>query len=315
MRRRTTEQRLTDNVVVFDRSRQRFALIQHALESRGFNATQVTSAEDALAAAETQLPSLLVIFIDRAPAEKLDLCRQIRDNSATQEVALLAIAATHAIAVTALAAGADDYIVFPLQPMDLATRAHATILRARIFDERSVVPGFAGQFRMKRELMHRISDGLEFALFHVDLDHFRAFNRRYGSSQGDDAIRFLGAVLKLVAVKFDGAAIVSHLWADHFAILTTSITAENMAKAIVSDFEVRSPRLYDNSDLRRRAIEVVERRGGTNIFPLMSVSVGATTSNNAGVGSEAEAREVAEELRLRAKKTSGSAYAIDRRMQ
>lgn len=314
MRRRKTDQRLTDNVVVFDRSRQRFAWIRHALESRGFNATQITSAEDALAAAETQLPSLLVIFIDRPNAGILDLCRQIRGNSATQEVALLAIAATHAIAVSALAAGADDYIVLPLHPMDLATRAHATILRARISDERSVVPGFAGQFRMKRELMHRVADGLEFALFHVDLDHFKAFNRRYGLSQGDDAIRFLGAVLKLAAVKFDGAAIVSHLWADHFAILATPTTAENMARAIVSDFEVRSPRLYDNSDLRRKAIEVVGRRGGTNIFPLMSVSVGVTTSRNAGVGSEAEAREVAEELRLRAKQTSGSAYAIDRRL-
>jgi DNA-binding response OmpR family regulator len=136
-----------------------------ALEDEGYELTEAASGEEALEIIGETAPAhafdLLIIDIMLPGMDGFDCCREIRRHSATPVIMVTARSDTHDV-VAGLEAGADDYVVKPFAPKELAARIRANLRRVRsadgpvsslTFGDLEILPE-AGEVRQRGEEVH-----------------------------------------------------------------------------------------------------------------------------------------------------------------
>jgi two-component system, OmpR family, phosphate regulon response regulator PhoB len=108
-------------------------LLSHHLKAAGFSVEIVHSGKAALQALKNQVPTLVVLDLMLPEISGLDLCRIIKSDPRTSQVAVVMLSAkTEEIdRVLGFELGADDYVVKPFSPRELVLRLRA-ILRRRL---------------------------------------------------------------------------------------------------------------------------------------------------------------------------------------
>ena len=108
-------------------------LVTFKLERAGHCVRGFGDGLSALADAREHLPDLAILDIMMPAMSGLDVCRQLRADLATAAVPVifLSACAEKADIAAGFAAGADDYIIKPFSPRDLATRVTALLTRVR----------------------------------------------------------------------------------------------------------------------------------------------------------------------------------------
>jgi diguanylate cyclase (GGDEF)-like protein len=246
-----------------------------------------------------------------------EVCRRLRADDRTATLAIVMVTALSGAddVVRALSSGADDYVTKPFDPQVLVERVRAVIRRGRLLVEASPLTGLPGNGAIDHRLAGLLAETPpRFALAHIDIDRFKAYNDRYGFVRGDDAIKATAAVLLRAAhTAGGGAGFVGHVGGDDFVLLLRPEAVEATAAQVIEDFDAMVPRLYDADDAARGYIEVVDRKGRTERVPLMTISVGVASTAVRPLGSAGEAAAVAVEMKRAAKAQPGSACMVDRR--
>jgi len=116
--------------LVVDDERQMRDIVSFALETQGFTTVEAADAEKAWAACERQAFDVIVLDVMLPRASGISLCRRIRVLSDVP-IILLTAKGEAADRVAGLEAGADDYVVKPFHPRELALRAMAVVRRYR----------------------------------------------------------------------------------------------------------------------------------------------------------------------------------------
>jgi DNA-binding response OmpR family regulator len=101
-----------------------------ALERDGYDATVAGNASDALSAAATQPPDLVLLDIGLPDGSGLDVCRELRRTSDVP-VIMLTARGSEADRVAGLEMGADDYVVKPFSAREVIARVRAVLRRAQ----------------------------------------------------------------------------------------------------------------------------------------------------------------------------------------
>ena len=216
--------------------------------------------------------------------------------------------------VVGLRAGADDYIVKPFDTLELIARVRSTLRRNA--DMRAVSPltGLPGNHRINDEIELRTASGMGFAVCHVDLDNFKAFNDRYGWMRGDDVIELLAATLKLAGAEAGPPPpFIGHVGGDDFVVVCTPEQVETLCLTALERFDAGVLALHEADDVERGFLAVVDRQGHERHYPLTSVSIGVATTERRRYTDHRDVVAVANEMKAVAKARSGSIVAIDRR--
>jgi diguanylate cyclase (GGDEF)-like protein len=246
----------------------------------------------------------------------VEVLRRLRATAATAvtPVVLLTARSLSADKVVGLTAGADDYIVKPFDVLELLARVQTTLRRTA--EARSVSPltGLPGNSRIELEIAARARAGAGgYAVCHVDLDEFKAFNDAYGFLRGDQLLLGLSRCLQSAAAAAGGPPVfVGHIGGDDFVVVCTPAQAEVIGQAVVAGFDRQVAAHYDPVDRDRGHLEVPDRRGTLRHHPLVSVSIGVAWQ----VGGDRDPRAVvaaAAEMKSWAKTQPGSVVAVDRR--
>jgi two-component system, OmpR family, phosphate regulon response regulator PhoB len=108
-------------------------LLSHHLKAAGFSVEIVHSGKAALQSLKNQVPTLVVLDLMLPEISGLDLCRIIKSDPRTSQVAvvILSAKAEEIDRVLGFELGADDYVVKPFSPRELVLRLRA-ILRRRL---------------------------------------------------------------------------------------------------------------------------------------------------------------------------------------
>jgi two-component system KDP operon response regulator KdpE len=116
-------------VLVCDDENQILRALKVVLRDAGFEVIATATAEQALDAAAVRPPDAAIIDLVLPDGSGMDVCRELRSWS---EMPLLVLSALgdEEQKVTALEAGADDYITKPFAPRELIARLHAALRRA-----------------------------------------------------------------------------------------------------------------------------------------------------------------------------------------
>jgi phosphate regulon transcriptional regulator PhoB len=112
-------------------------LIRYNLEREGFTVEEEGDGAAALSRIRRRVPDLVVLDLMLPGMSGLEVCRQLRADSATASLPVLIVTARGAEVdrVLGLEMGADDYLVKPFSPRELVARIRALLRRAKLLPE------------------------------------------------------------------------------------------------------------------------------------------------------------------------------------
>src|SRR5437868_13607564 len=113
--------------------------LAHYLTKQGFRVTQAGDAEGARARMAAYAIDLVILDIMMPGEDGLSLCRHIRATGDIP-VILLTAKSEETDRIVGLEMGADDYVVKPFSPRELATRARVILRRAAGIGARQHAP-------------------------------------------------------------------------------------------------------------------------------------------------------------------------------
>ncbi|SNT03147.1 DNA-binding response regulator, OmpR family, contains REC and winged-helix (wHTH) domain [Geodermatophilus pulveris] len=103
--------------------------LRWALEDEGYDVAEAVSGEEALAVVATAAPDLMVVDLMLGSMDGFAVIREVRRGHDLPIIVVSARADTHDI-VTALEAGADDYVTKPFEVEEITARLRALRRRA-----------------------------------------------------------------------------------------------------------------------------------------------------------------------------------------
>jgi len=206
---------------------------------------------------------------------------------------------------------------FPLlafDPVETAARIALTMQRAQRTQDTNPLTLLPGNTSIMQAVQARILAREHFALGYADLDHFKAFNDKYGFARGDEVLRMAARLLVNTVRDVAGAgAFVGHVGGDDFVFVVPGAVTEAVCERFIAAFDSIVPGFYDAADRARGAIASCDRAGAPCTFPLMAVSIAVVINHNAKLAHYGEASSIASDLKKRAKAKAGSSYVLDRR--
>ena len=275
-----------------------------------------TVGTDNLEEALRNIPSLIIIDEDTAKMDIIDLCKKIRadeDNSITPIIVITSNKdRNHRIEV--LKTHVEYFIKKPIDEEYL----YYTIknITSLMYINRRVSPltGLPGNVQIQAEMKKRLLNKEVFAIMYFDLDNFKAYNDVYGFANGDEIIKFTAKViLKHVHNIENSDNFVGHIGGDDFVAIIGETDYDKVCQDIIAEFDSEAVNFYNNEDVERGYVEVANRKGIIEQFPLTSISIGVVEVDNKKIKTTLEIGEIGAQVKHQAKSIMGSTYVINRR--
>ena len=290
--------------------------VELSLAVEGFEIHRAHDGKAAVAKAVEVQPDLVLLDIGMPGMDGLSVCQELRRDPRTSAMPIIMLTARvqQYDKVSGLDAGADDYVTKPFDPAELVARIEAALRRTRQLRDVSPLTGLPGNIAIFKQLDLLLASDIPFALVHADLDHFKAFNDRYGFAAGDEVIKATAAVLigALEAVPRQ-PSFAGHVGGDDFVLVCPAEECEDFAELVVRRFDSIIPAYYDDADRTRGGIDVVSRLGEMRHYPIMTISLGVVLSTTRQFVSPAAIASMAAEMKNVAKREQASAWSVNRR--
>lgn len=118
-------------VLVVEDDRSVATMLARHLGRAGFVVHEAATVREAVRKASATAPGIVILDLGLADGDGADVCRRIRDMPAIGDVPVLVLTARDELATKLMlfALGADDYVVKPVEPVELIARVQALLRR------------------------------------------------------------------------------------------------------------------------------------------------------------------------------------------
>lgn len=161
---------------------------------------------------------------------------------------------------------------------------------------------------LRSTLDRHLQAGDDTVLIYVDIDHFKAFNDRYGFVRGDAMIKLLAEILRQQRSAWPDAY-VGHIGGDDFIVIV-SREMPNLRESlqeVMDSFHRLSAYLYDSRDLQMGFFENPEGER----YPVAALSIIVVNGSQGKLSDGFQAGERAARLKKMAKARRGSALVME----
>ncbi|MDR1496004.1 MAG: response regulator [Clostridiales Family XIII bacterium] len=261
-------------------------------------------------------PDLVLLDVVMPDYSGFDICRILRDSESNNLMPIIMITSQDAQEdiLIGLEYGADDYVKKPFNERELLSRIRNIFRRIDRNRNANPLTGLNGNIEIQRDVESRISRGLSFAVVYADLDNFKAYNDVYGYSNGDRIIVLTADILAdQVALFGNPDDFIGHVGGDDFIIVTSPDKVEAICQSIIDEFDDKVLSFYNEEDRETGVITTMNRKGETDTFPLMTISLAVITNERRELHGHIEIGEIAAEVKKKLKTMPGSNFFIDRR--
>ena len=262
------------------------------------------------------IPSLIIINEDNIDRDVEELCSAIRKNEDNSITPIIVISSNndkeHRIKV--LRSAVEYYIRKPVD-QDYLYYTIKNLMRLMYTNRRvSPLTGLPGNVQIHAELKKRWFSNEPFAVLYLDLDNFKAYNDVYGFIKGDEIIKFTArTIVRNVHALENNDCFVGHIGGDDFVAIVSETDYDKICQDIITEFDSSILDYFTEEDRKRGYIEVANRRGILEDFPLTSISIGVVVAEPGKFSNILEIGEVGAQVKHLSKTVMGSSYVIDRR--
>ncbi len=283
-------------------------------EEKEYRITKV--AKEDLELALKNIPSLIIVNESNDINETMKICKKIKNNEDNSITPIIIISKNKECIyeLEMLKLGVLYYIKQPIYEEYL--HYIITNILKLLYVNRRVSPltGLPGNVQIQAEIKKRILNKEEFCMMYFDLDNFKAYNDVYGFIKGDEIIKFTSKViLKNVHSKELEDSFVGHIGGDDFIAIVPGKNCEDICQNIIAEFDFNVKRYYTAEDSQKGYIQIANRKGIIEEFPITSISIGVVEVENGKFDNVLEIGEAGAAVKHLAKTIQGSTYVIDRR--
>ena len=262
------------------------------------------------------IPSLIVINEDAIDRDVVDLCKKIRrdeDNTITP-VIVVSSKGDREHRLKILQESIEYFIKKPVDEQYLYYTVKNLNRLLTINRRISPLTGLPGNVQIHAELKKRLSKKEPFCVLYLDLDNFKAYNDVYGFLKGDQIIEFTAeTIVKNIHKSNLEDTFIGHIGGDDFVAIVPGTSCENLCQNILAYFDSKVKKYFTEEDLEKGYIEVENRKGIVEQFPLTSLSIGVVVADTGRFANILEIGELGAQVKHAAKSVMGSSYAVDRR--
>lgn len=262
------------------------------------------------------IPALIIIDEDTADANIVEFCKSIRSNEDNSITPIIVVSSNkekeHIIDV--LKTDVEYYIKKPINEEYFYYTIKNIV--GLLTKNRRVSPltGLPGNVQIQAEMKKRLLNKETFAILYFDLDNFKAYNDVYGFTNGDEIIKFTArTITKHIHQIENSENFVGHVGGDDFVAIISQADYDFVCQNIIAEFDKFSPGFYNDIDVERGYVEVANRRGIIEQFPLTSISIAVLEIDSKIYKNTLEIGEIAGQVKHKAKAVLGSTYVVNKR--
>lgn len=262
------------------------------------------------------IPALIIVDEDTADVDIVEFCESIRSNEDNSITPIIVVSSNrereHIIEV--LKTDVEYYIKKPINEEYLYYTIKNIV--GLLTKNRRISPltGLPGNVQIQAEMKKRLLNKEKFAILYFDLDNFKAYNDVYGFANGDEIIKFTArTITKHIHQIPNSENFVGHIGGDDFVAIVSQTDYDIVCQNIIAEFDKYSPDFYNEVDIERGYVEVANRRGIIEQFPLTSISIAVLEVDSKIYKTTLEIGEIAGQVKHKAKAILGSTYVINRR--
>ncbi|HYH37076.1 MAG TPA: PleD family two-component system response regulator [Azospirillum sp.] len=199
-----------------------------------------TNGDKALELVQARLPDLVLLDIMMPGMDGFEVCARIKESPVTADIPVIFISARGEVEdeTRGLEVGAIDFITKPISPPIVQARVRNHILLKRQTDllrQLSFLDGLTGIPNRRRfdevlalEWRRCSRSRLPLSVIMLDVDHFKAFNDRYGHQSGDDCLRAVSRLLSEHVMR--PGDLVARFGGEEFVCLLPETDADGAAR-------------------------------------------------------------------------------------
>jgi GGDEF domain-containing protein len=165
------------------------------------------------------------------------------------------------------------------------------------------------------DIKRRLDRGETFAVCYADLDNFKAYNDYHGYGFGDKIVRLTAQIIRDVSYDLSDHAFVGHIGGDDFLFIIPEDEIDAVCENVISTFDRVIPYRYSEADRQKGEITTKNRKGQTETFPLMSISIAVLINKPNMFTHVGEMSKMLADLKHFTKTKPGSNYFIERRQK
>lgn len=262
------------------------------------------------------IPSLIIIDEDTADVNIVEFCKSIRSNEDNSITPIIVVSSNrekeHVIDV--LKTDVEYYIKKPIEDEYFYYTIKNIV--GLLTKNRRISPltGLPGNVQIQTEMKKRLLNKEIFAILYFDLDNFKAYNDVYGFANGDEIIKFTARTIsKHIHQVENSDNFIGHIGGDDFVAIIGKTNYDEVCQNIIAEFDKFAVDFYNEEDVERGFVEVANRRGIIEQFPLTTISIAVVEVDSRIYKTTLEIGEVASQIKHKAKAILGSTYVINRR--
>ncbi len=251
-------------ILLVEDSKSIAVMLMEQLSAYGHVVTLARNGKEAVGLFQEKAPDLVLMDIEMPEMNGFEATLRIRAVEATQKwawtpIIFLTASSSQDNLVTAIEAGADDFIAKPVTESVLQAKMKAMSRIAELrsslsianrqLEELATRDKLTGLFnrryldiRLNALWEQAVGKGSQFAVMMIDVDHFKNFNDRYGHQHGDDCLSKVAEAIESAISKTNlrypgNAAFPARYGGEEFSVIIPGATramAEAYANAILT---------------------------------------------------------------------------------
>ena len=306
------------NILIVEDSATLRQMVTMALQERGYNVTGAADGITGLHALAEHTPDAILLDLNLPDIDGFALCKRIKSEPRGRNIPILVMTSLgeSGFEIMAIEAGADDFIVKPIDPLVLDARIQMIVRRMRRERFANALTGLPANALTEERILFQLARQQPFAITFVDIDGFRAFNKKYGFSRGDLVLRHL-AELIYESLRFVECEepFVGHMGADDFVFICDPEHAEEAAHQIAKAFEMSILDFYEDDDREEGYFTLTDRAGNITEHGPLTLSIGVVIVADHFPDSVIALTDVGHELLEFARPQQGSTVIVERRTE
>lgn len=306
---------MVQDIYVIDNSNELKNVLNNLFKTNNeYHFKQVTTKQIDIAL--RNIPALIIIHEDTLTNEVSSIYSKIKENDDNNITPIIVVSSNidrqHRVEV--LKTGIEHYIK---KPIDEEYFYYTIINLLDLLDiNRRVSPltGLPGNVQIQAEMKKRLLNDEEFSMMYFDLDNFKSYNDLYGFFKGDEIIKFTAKVIsRHIHCRECDSSFVGHIGGDDFVAIVSTTDCEIICQNIIAEFDKNIVNYYLEEDALRGYIEVENRKGILEQFPIVSITIGVVNVTKGRFNNILEIGEMGAGVKHLAKTIPGSTYVINKR--